>query len=49
MKFVLQYQDQFGNLHRYQEKQNEGDACRTDRREQRQRSCASGSLMPMIA
>ena len=26
MKFVLQYQDQFGKWHRYQEKHNEGDA-----------------------
>ena len=29
MKFVLQYQDQFGKWHRYQEKHNEGDAYRT--------------------
>ena len=29
MKFVLQCQDQFGKWHRYQEKHNEGDACRT--------------------
>ena len=29
MKFVLQYQDQFGKWHRYQEKRNEGDAYRT--------------------
>ena len=29
MKFVLQYQDQFGKSHRYQEKHNEGDASRT--------------------
>ena len=29
MKFVLQYQDQFGRWHRYQEKHNEGDAYRT--------------------
>ena len=29
MKFVLQYQDQFGKCHRYQEKHNEGDAYRT--------------------
>ena len=29
MKFVLQYQDQFGEWHRYQEKHNEGDAYRT--------------------
>ena len=29
MKFVLQYQDQFGKWHRYQEKHNEGDALRT--------------------
>ena len=29
MKFVLQYQDQFGKWHRYQEKHNEGDAFRT--------------------
>ena len=28
MKFVLQYQDQFGKWHRYQEKHNEGDAYR---------------------
>ncbi len=29
MKFVLQYQDQFGKWHRYQEKHKEGDAYRT--------------------
>ena len=29
MKFVLQYQDQFGKWHHYQEKHNEGDAYRT--------------------
>ena len=29
MKFVLQYQDQFGKWHRYQEIHNEGDAYRT--------------------
>ena len=29
MKFVLQYQDQSGKWHRYQEKHNEGDAYRT--------------------
>ena len=29
MKFVLQYQDQFGKWHRYQEKHDEGDAYRT--------------------
>ena len=29
MKFFLQYQDQFGKWHRYQEKHNEGDAYRT--------------------
>ena len=29
MKFVLQYQDQFGKWHRYQEKHNEADAVRT--------------------
>ena len=29
MQFVLQYQDQFGKWHRYQEKHNEGDAFRT--------------------
>ena len=29
MKFVLQYKDQFGKWHRYQEKHNEGDAYRT--------------------
>ena len=29
MKYVLQYQDQFGRWHRYQEKHNEGDAFRT--------------------
>ena len=29
MKFVLQYHDQFGKWHRYQEKHNEGDAYRT--------------------
>ena len=29
MNFVLQYQDQFGKWHRYQEKHNEGDAYRT--------------------
>ena len=29
MQYVLQYQDQFGRWHRYQEKHNEGDAFRT--------------------
>ena len=29
MKYVLQYQNQFGRWHRYQEKHNEGDAFRT--------------------
>ena len=29
LKCVLQYQDQFGKWHRYQEKYNEADACRT--------------------
>ena len=29
MKFVLQYQDQFGKWHRFQEEHNEGDAYRT--------------------
>ena len=29
MEYVLQYQDQFGRWHRYQEKHNEGDAFRT--------------------
>jgi len=29
MKYVLQYQDQFGRWHRYQEKHSEGDAFRT--------------------
>ena len=29
MKFILQYQDQFGKWHRYQEKHNEGDVYRT--------------------
>ena len=29
MKFVIQYQDQFGKWHRYQEKHNESDAYRT--------------------
>lgn len=29
MRYVLQYQDQFGRWHRYQEKHNEGDAFRT--------------------
>ena len=29
MKFVLQYQDQFGKWHRFQEKHNEADAVRT--------------------
>ena len=31
MKFVLQYQDQFGKWHRYQEKHNEADTHRTAR------------------
>ena len=29
MKIFVQYQDQFGRWHRYQEKHNEGDAFRT--------------------
>ena len=29
MKFVLNYQDQFGKWHRYQEMHNQGDAYRT--------------------
>ena len=29
MKFVLQYQDQFGKWYRYQEKRNEGYTYRT--------------------
>lgn len=29
MKLVLEYQDQFGKWHRYQEKHNEGDAYRS--------------------
>ena len=29
IKFVLQYEDQFGKWHRHQEKHNEGDAYRT--------------------
>ena len=29
MKFVLQYQDQFGKWHRYQEKHNEGRTARS--------------------
>ena len=29
MSYVLQYQDQFGRWHRYQEKHHEGDAFRT--------------------
>ena len=29
MRYVLQYKDQFGRWHRYQEKHNKGDAFKT--------------------
>ena len=44
MKFVLQYQDQFGKWHRYQEKHNEGDAYRTAR----SRAAATGKRFRVI-
>ena len=44
MKFVLQYQDQFGKWHRYQEKHNEGDAYRTAKA----RAKATGSRFRIV-
>ena len=44
MKFVLQYQDQFGKWHRYQEKHNEGDAYRTAR----SRAAATGKRFRIV-
>ena len=44
MKFVLQYQDQFGRWHRYQEKHNEGDAFRTAK----SRAAATGKRFRIV-
>ena len=44
MKFVLQYQDQFGKWHRYQEKHNEGDAYRTAK----SRAAATGNRFRIV-
>ena len=44
MKLVLQYQDQFGKWHRYQEKHNEGDAYRTSR----SRAAATGKRFRIV-
>lgn len=44
MKFVLQYQDQFGKWHRYQEKHNQGDAYRTARA----RAAATGKRFRIV-
>ena len=44
MKFVLQYQDQFGKWHRYQEKHNEGDAFRTAK----SRAAATGKRFRIV-
>ena len=44
MKFVLQYQDQFGKWHRYQEKHNEGDAYRTAK----SRAAATGKRFRIV-
>ena len=44
MKFVLQYQDQFGKWHRYREKHNEGDAYRTAR----SRAAATGKRFRIV-
>ena len=44
MKFVLQYQDQFGKWHRYQEKHNECDAYRTAR----SRAAATGKRLRIV-
>ena len=44
MKFVLQYQDQFGKWHRYQEKHNEGDAYRTAK----SRAAATGKWFRIV-
>ena len=44
MKFVLQYQDQFGKWHRYQEKHNEGDAHRTAK----SRAAATGKRFMIV-
>ena len=49
MKYVLQYQDQFGRWHRYQEKRNEGDASGLSRDERKQLANASESWMEMVA
>ncbi len=44
MKFVLQYQDQFGKWHRYQEKHNEGDSYRTAK----SRAAATGKRFRIV-
>ena len=44
MKFVLQYQDQFGKWHRYQEKHNEGDAYKTAK----SRAAATGKRFRIV-
>ncbi|AII47358.1 hypothetical protein KR49_13265 [Synechococcus sp. KORDI-49] len=44
MKFVLQYQDQFGKWHRYQEKHNESDAYRTAK----SRAAATGKRFRIV-
>ena len=43
-KFVLQYQDQFGKQHRYQEKHNEGDAYKTAK----SRAAATGKRFRIV-
>jgi len=45
MKFVLQYQDQFGSWKRWGEKHNEGDAYRTAKARAKQRARGSALLM----
>ena len=44
MKFVLQYQDQFGSWKRWGEKHNEGDAYRTAR----SRAAATGKRFRIV-
>ena len=44
MKLVLEYQDQHGKWHRYQEKHNEGDAYRTAR----SRAAATGMRFRIV-
>ena len=49
MNFVLQYEDQFGKWHRYQEKHNEGDAYRTAKAREKATGKRFKVLMLMVA